>query len=100
MTACVVQLTWANLNRRDRIYIGWPILEAPEGATWTILIEGDAIWHSLTVQDEEAIGWFAGPDFPTPDGAIVVANTAHCELRCTAGNMQVTVDGGFIQLVG
>jgi hypothetical protein len=85
------------LRRFDRDYIAWPISGMQVNAAAYVELEGDGQWHPLVSGPGEVLGYFAGPDHPSPAPAVVVPTTSHCEIRViTGGVTQVTLDGGMI----
>lgn len=91
----------ATLGRADRDFISWPTTGIAPGGSFTVSVEleDSGSWWPLDIGTNEVVGYFAGPDFPSPGGAHVVTETSHCKLRVVSDLISVTLDGGFIQLV-
>ena len=88
------------LRRSDRDYISWPVTGLQSNASAYVELEGDGTWHPLLVGTDEVIGYFAGPGFPDPLTALVLAGVSHCEVRIVTGGVtSVTLDGGFIEVI-
>lgn len=87
----------ATLSREGRDFIRWPIsgLRVAGDFTVDVSVEGGP-WWVLTVEDDAAVGYFAGPDYVNPSPAHVVTETSYCKLRLTSPQIRVMVDGGFI----
>lgn len=99
MPTCTAQT--ALLGHADRDYISWPTVGIDPGGAFvvTVELEENGTHWPLDIGIGEVVGWFAGPDFSSPGGAHVVPVTSHCQLHVTSDVVDVTLDGGFIQLV-
>lgn len=91
----------AELGRADQLYIYWDAKGLATGMSAEIEIEGDGQWHPLEIEltPGRVVGYFAGPDFPSPDPALVIPKTSWCKIRFTGGGTTETRDGGFIRLI-
>lgn len=90
---------YTKLNRRDRIFVRWPVTGVADTDGADVSLEGGP-WWPLAIGVNEVIGHFAGPDFAaTPAPAHTVSVTSHAEIRISNGDISETFDGGYIQLV-
>jgi hypothetical protein len=97
MITCAAR-SFTTLGRKDRDYISWPVTGVALTDAADVSLEGGP-WWPLAVGTGEVVGYFAGPDFPVPGVAHVVATTSHAEIRISNAVISVTFDGGFVQLV-
>lgn len=98
---CVPLPPWP-LSRRGQELIAWDVGGLPPGAQADLQLEGSGTWHPLLINtDRDMLSiWAAGPLFPDPDAeAIVVLTTSHTEIRVTAGQTILFLDGGYIELL-
>jgi hypothetical protein len=95
--ACIA----TDLNRAGRINITWDARGISDTASAAIEIEGDGVWHPLEIEliPGQLVGYFAGPDFPSPSPAVVITHTSWCRIRIIDGGSTVFRDGGFIRLI-
>jgi hypothetical protein len=87
-----------DLGRADRIDISWPVDGISGSATAAVELDESGTWWALIIADGLATGYFAGPDYPSPSPAHVVATTSHARLKIIDGRVTVVQDGGFIRL--
>jgi hypothetical protein len=87
----------ATLSRAGRDFVRWPISGLVAGGDFTadVSVEGGP-WWVLTVDDGEAVGYFAGPDYVNPAPAHVITQTSYCVLRLSSVQVTVIIPGGFI----
>jgi hypothetical protein len=96
MTTCEPRVT--ELPRADRLHIAWDTTGITDSDTAEASLENGP-WLPLTIGTDKVVGYFAGPDFPTPGSAVVITRTSWARLRITTSTERLTFDGGFIQLV-
>lgn len=89
---------YTKLNRRDRIFVSWPVTGVSDTDSADISLE-DGPWWPMAIGTGEVIAHLAGPDFPSPSPAHAVPVTSHAEIRISNADITETFDGGFIQLV-
>jgi hypothetical protein len=89
---------YPKLGHADRNFISWPTTGITSGGDFTVTVELErsGVQWPLTIGVDEAIGYFAGPDYPSPGLAHVVPTTSHCELHVVSSQVSVTLEGGFI----
>lgn len=101
ITTCEPLLIWT-LSRRGRELVTWDVAGLPDGAVADVRLENSSIWSGLMISaDRDVLStWAAGPDFTEPGaGVLVVPTTSRAEIKVTAGQTVVFLDGGYIELL-
>lgn len=96
MTACLPTVT--DLGRADRVHISWDTTGVPSDAqAWVRLDHGSRI--ALSVGTDVVVGYFAGPDYPSPAPATVIPSTVYATIIIVTATETLSFPGGFIRLV-
>lgn len=97
MTACTPQVV--DLGRADRAHISWPVTGVGLSDAAYARLEAGA-WLPLNISaTNTVVGYFAGPDYPSPAPAVVVPASSHVQIRVVTVSESLTFEGGFIRLV-
>ena len=87
-----------DLNRSDRVHIAWDTTGLSNGTDQAFASLNGGPRLSLDIGTNVVTGFFAGPDYPSPSPAHVVAATSWVDVIVVTPTETLTFPGGFIRL--